>query len=104
MDGTVTILYSFANKPDGAYPTGAIAKDDQGNLYGTTLKGGEHGAGIIFQVSSGGVETILHSFRRAINETTPNGVRTDQAGNLYGTTVNGGKYDKSREIAGLSGN
>ena len=35
-----TVLYSFTNKDDGEGPTGDLAMDNSGNLYGTTHSGG----------------------------------------------------------------
>src|ERR1700733_13921640 len=39
-NGTLTILHAFSGGSDGAYPTGALMFDTQGNLYGTTVGGG----------------------------------------------------------------
>jgi hypothetical protein len=33
-------LYSFQGAPDGSGPTGRMATDDKGNLYGVTTLGG----------------------------------------------------------------
>ena len=38
--GKETVLYSFTGKADGGGPTGSLAIDSQGNLYGTTSYGG----------------------------------------------------------------
>jgi uncharacterized repeat protein (TIGR03803 family) len=40
--GTLTTLYSFEGGPDGAYPSGRLARDAWGNLYGATSAAGEH--------------------------------------------------------------
>ena len=60
-----TELHSFRGG-DGAKPidkAGLIA-DRAGNLYGTTRFGGASNAGVVFKLSPGGTETVLHSFRR----------------------------------------
>jgi uncharacterized repeat protein (TIGR03803 family) len=58
-DGTETVLYSFAGSPDdGADPWGTLIADKSGNLYGTTVSGGDGncqsiglaGCGTIFKV------------------------------------------------------
>lgn len=57
-----TVLYVFKGGVDGAEPWGGLARDEQGNLYGTTLLGGDFGLGTIFKVDPAGNKTTLHSF------------------------------------------
>jgi uncharacterized repeat protein (TIGR03803 family) len=47
---TETLLYSFANSPDGAFPIGSLIFDAAGNLYGTTEQGGAYGYGTVFKI------------------------------------------------------
>ena len=98
-DGTETTLYSFCpetNCPDGNNPLAGVIADSAGNVYGTTLNGGSHGYGSVFEVDTNGTETVLHSF--CSNENCADGqspiasLITDTAGNFYGTTYSGGKY------------
>jgi uncharacterized repeat protein (TIGR03803 family) len=57
-----TVLYSFTCGADGAYPYAGLVLRG-GNLYGTTLGGGSSGYGVVYEVpSTGGSETVLHSF------------------------------------------
>jgi uncharacterized repeat protein (TIGR03803 family) len=94
-----TVLLSFPpNQSQGAYPTGTIALDGSGNLYGVTSSGGQSQSGIVYELSpSGGswTETILHSFSSGIGNqdgAVPfGGVILDSSGNLYGTTSDGGQ-------------
>ncbi len=44
------ILYSFTGGNDGGYPSGALALDSSGNLYGTASNGGTGGAGVVFEI------------------------------------------------------
>jgi uncharacterized repeat protein (TIGR03803 family) len=60
--GTYSLLYSFQCSPDGAHPLTGLVRDSSGNLYGTTEQGGQYGYGTVFKVTSGGTETVLHSF------------------------------------------
>ena len=91
-----TTLYSFSNGADGGYPYCTLAFDAAGNLYGTTLNGGNAGNGVVFELSppaNGGTwtEQVLHSFDDASDGVLPRtGVVLDGSGNLYGTTENGG--------------
>ena len=74
--------------------------DHAGNLYGTTLSGGNlnchapDGCGVIYQLTpsgSGWVENILYTFQDGSDGANPNGgLIFDQSGNLYGTTNQGG--------------
>jgi len=101
-EGHETVLYSFcaqADCADGAQPAAGVIFDQDGNLYGTTLYGGTHGNGVIFKLTPGGQETVLHSFC-AWNGCADGGVPyaglvLDQKGNLYGTTLRGGAHNSA---------
>jgi uncharacterized repeat protein (TIGR03803 family) len=73
--------------------------DASGNLYGTTLVGGAHGAGEVFELSPsvGGswTETVIYSFTGGLDGANPAyaDVIFDAAGNLYGTTAGGGAFN-----------
>jgi uncharacterized repeat protein (TIGR03803 family) len=98
---TETVLHTFGGA-DGSFPMAGLAMDSAGNLYGTTLRGGNlsvcggSGCGGVFELSpkvgGGWTETVLHKFgaggRDGINP--QGGVILDAAGNLYGTTRGGG--------------
>lgn len=90
--GKETVLHSFTGRNgDGASPEGALAIDQAGNLYGTTLNGGTNGKGVVFKLDSAGNETVLHSFIGNGDGANPDGgLIRDNAGNLYGTTLYGG--------------
>ena len=100
--GDESVLYTFHNGValDGYWPYGSIAIDAQGNLYGTTERGGAHsihvphGDGIAFKVSPDGKETILHSFGAFNSDGVEpfGGMVLDAKGNIYGTTYIGGVY------------
>lgn len=80
---------------NGRYPSARMVFDLQGNLYGSTLEGGDGpcsgGCGVIFELSpSGGAAwnyTILYSFQNGFDGQTPDSnLLMDSNGNLYGTT------------------
>src|SRR5580700_8683445 len=43
-------------------PYAGVIRDSSGTLYGMTTLGGQGDAGVIFEVSSGGPETVLYAF------------------------------------------
>jgi uncharacterized repeat protein (TIGR03803 family) len=90
--GNLTALYSFGSiSNDGKYPEASVVFDSEGNLYGTTTKGGTYGDGTVFEINTGGNETVLHSFGATKDGKTPYGALVfDTHGNLYGTTYGGG--------------
>ena len=91
---TTDIIYSFAGDEDGEYLDTDVEIDAAGNLYGTSVLGGEFGGGTVWQlspVSGGWVHTVLYSFTGGADGGEPyKGVTLDPAGNLYGTAVTGG--------------
>lgn len=104
---TETVLYSFTGtNGDGAYPTGNLILDSEGNLYGTTQYGGISNyclggldqCGIAYKLSPNGngtwTETVIHQFASGTNDggNPAYGLVMDSLGNLYGTTGAGGTY------------
>jgi uncharacterized repeat protein (TIGR03803 family) len=90
--GNETVLYSFtAATEEDALPTG-LARDRQGNLYGTTPGGGSFGHGTVFRVDAAGSQSVLYSFTGTNGDgAVPQaGLVLDPQGNLYGTTEQGG--------------
>ena len=85
--GTLTVLHSFTNRRDGNHPDAGLIADAAGNLYGTTLSGGDGGYGTVFQLDPSGTLTVLYSFTGGSDGRSPvAGLIADAAGNLYGTT------------------
>jgi uncharacterized repeat protein (TIGR03803 family) len=98
--GKSTVLYNFTGGADGSNPGSGLARDSSGNLYGTTVYGGNLsctggigvGCGVVFKLDTSNVETVLHSFNWNDGAFPGGGVILDSSGNLYGTTTNGGAY------------
>ncbi|HEX3627693.1 MAG TPA: choice-of-anchor tandem repeat GloVer-containing protein [Verrucomicrobiae bacterium] len=84
-------LYSFTGGNDGANAVAGLAQANDGNLYGTTEKGGTNGYGTIFRITVGGALTPLYSFTGGNDGAHPYaGLVQATDGYLYGTTEDGG--------------
>jgi uncharacterized repeat protein (TIGR03803 family) len=46
-----TVLYSFRISPDGDEPLAAVLIGPDGDLYGTTLAGGQYNLGTVYRIS-----------------------------------------------------
>jgi uncharacterized repeat protein (TIGR03803 family) len=77
---------------DGSQPNSTPVLGPGGVLYGTTLDGGIHDMGTIFEMvppsAPGGswTEVILYAFTGGADNAFPNAVTLGPDGNLYGTT------------------
>jgi uncharacterized repeat protein (TIGR03803 family) len=95
LSGDYTVLHYFLGGSDGALPTAGIVMDADGNIYGTTPNGGgacsdPNGCGVVFKLTPGGVETILHAFTNGSDGGYPRaGVILDNGGNIYGVAGGG---------------
>ena len=98
---TETVLYRFANGPDGAFPYASLILDPAGNLYGATTQGGDlsgncapYGCGNVFQLKHGGsgwTLNSLHAFSYDIDGSAPiGGLLAGPNNALYGTASGGG--------------
>ncbi len=103
--GVATVLHTFTNYPDGAFPWSSLVFDTQGNLYGTTYGGGSYGYGTVFEITQLGTEMVIYSFKLPRFSSTNSHKRGDGAnpvaglvfdtqGNLYGTTKAGGVFSR----------
>jgi len=97
-----TVLYRFQGGSDGYYPGSALVADSDGNLYSTTVDGGSHSNGTVFELKRPAtldgpwLHRVLYSFVGVPtgggngDGAQPNQIVFDGAGNLYGTTDGGG--------------
>jgi uncharacterized repeat protein (TIGR03803 family) len=91
---TETVLYDFQGDTDAYYPTGNLAMDSSGNLYGTTYIGGADGPGTVYELTNSGgtwTESIVWSFTAQADGANPySGVVIGSGGTLFTTTTSGG--------------
>lgn len=83
---------------------GNMAFDARGNLFGTTVVGGnvsacqeQIGCGVVFELSPEVHDrwkyTVLHTFSNSPDGALATGVVIGPRGKLYGTTIGGGTLD-----------
>src|SRR5437762_14099549 len=98
---TTDVIFSF-EEDEGEYADTDLETDSAGNIYGTTVLGGDFGGGTVFQLRptpDGWVHTVLYSFTGGADGGEPyKGVTLDREGNLYGTaaTRGSGSWDGGR--------
>jgi uncharacterized repeat protein (TIGR03803 family) len=99
-NGALRTLYAFgmvtnANNDalDGANPAAGLVQGSDGNFYGTTYGGGTNDFGTVFEISTNGVLTNLHSFTGGNDGANPEaGLMQGSDGYFYGMTEYGGTY------------
>jgi uncharacterized repeat protein (TIGR03803 family) len=96
-NGSFSVLHTFTGGAgDGGYPAAGLVIDSSGDLYGTTVQGGQANYGTVFEIDSSGSESVLHGFAGGGKGLVPEtGVTLDKSGNLWGTTYYGGPKDAS---------
>jgi len=92
-----TVLYSdstnvLTSGSDGGSPYSGLVQGSDGNFYGTTAYGGANAYGTVYQLSSTGSFTTLHSFTGGADGGNPFGpvVEDGTSDTYYGTTYQGG--------------
>jgi len=94
-------LYSFQQGDGGYAPVAGVTIGSDGNLYGTTIRGGQYDVGTVYKLSPAATlcksfscpwtETPLYQFTDGADGGYPQGALIfDSAGNLYGTASGGG--------------
>jgi uncharacterized repeat protein (TIGR03803 family) len=98
-NGESTLL-TFWGDVNGGFPAASLIADAAGNLYGTTVLGGDlnceiggppAGCGVAFKLTPSGEELVLHVFSGSTDGAWPSAALVrDGAGNVYGTAYFGG--------------
>jgi uncharacterized repeat protein (TIGR03803 family) len=89
--GALTTIYSFSGgASDGGFPHATLTQGADGNLYGTTHKGGTFDYGTVFRITTNGTFTTLASFNNTNGAFSYAALARAEDGNLYGTTAFGG--------------
>lgn len=95
LAGEYTNLYSFDNASQGGFfPYTGLVQGPDGDLYGTTLRGGTNDAGTVFRITLSGTLTTIASFDGANGRNPEGHLVVGPDGALYGTTLIGGDADR----------
>jgi len=86
-----SVLHNFSLHSDGESPMGNLAADSEGNLYGTTVIGGNDDLGTVFELSPDPRQLGSWSFNVLYESGSDVSLILDKAGNLYGP-LGAGKY------------
>ena len=96
---TPKTLWAFTCGSDGKNPHGGLTFDKAGNLYGTTVAGGDggfctgDGCGVVFRLGVRGSLRPIYAFTGKLDGFGPGSpVVFDAAGNIYGTAPDGGEH------------
>lgn len=96
---TESVLHFFSGGSDGAVPLAGVVFDVAGNIYGTTIAGGNAictgGCGTVFKLkhnpSGSWTESVIYCFAGGSDGINPyGGLVIDSKGILYGSTYYGG--------------
>jgi uncharacterized repeat protein (TIGR03803 family) len=93
---TETVLHTIWQAVNGDEPSSGVVMDSAGNLYGTTIAGGDASCdcGVVFKLARGANDTwtyaVLHRFTGYDGAEPDANLTLDAKGNLYGTTATGG--------------
>jgi uncharacterized repeat protein (TIGR03803 family) len=100
-----SLIHTFNGSSDGGFPSGALAVDHAGSIYGTTLAGGLFQYGVVYKFVPGTNgrwnESVLHNFASTNDGYNSQGVILDSLGNVYGLAEYGGadQYGVAYEIS-----
>jgi len=91
--GSESLLYSFGGGADGATPDAGVVLDGSGNLFGTTMAGGDsacaNGCGTVFMLTQDGNKTTLGSLLEH-QGSAAGGLFMNKHGTLIGVAAQGG--------------
>jgi uncharacterized repeat protein (TIGR03803 family) len=88
--GKLTALYSFDNTHGKNQGYASLLQASGGKFYSTTIYGGANGLGVVYDISSAGLVTVLHDFNGSDGSSPPVGPVQATDGNLYSITFGGG--------------
>jgi uncharacterized repeat protein (TIGR03803 family) len=97
--GVETILHTFqgicCGGGDGSFPYSSLIIDEHGNMFGTTMNGGNSSdLGTVFRVTPDGTENVIHAFSGTDgSEPFFGNLAIGKHGTVYGAALFGGEYN-----------
>jgi uncharacterized repeat protein (TIGR03803 family) len=92
-----SVLHAFTSGADGQTPYfGDLTFDAAGDLFGTTVEGGIHNEGTLFELShqnGSWSERVAYAFGNGFAQYPASGIAFDRSGKIYGTASGGVPYD-----------
>lgn len=93
-NGEFELLHAFDGSTNGQFPYSGVLAHSDGNLYGTTINGGNNGDGIIYRITQEGSFEKLHDLFGFFDGESPEaGLIEGLDGLLYGLTTEGGNFN-----------
>jgi len=92
-----TLLHKF-NPSQGCNPNGALVLGTDGNLYGTTVRGGSSNDGVVFKITPAGKLAVLYNFDGTAGTNPAAPLIEGSDGNFYGTTTGNGTTGDFGEV------
>jgi uncharacterized repeat protein (TIGR03803 family) len=93
-NGEFELLHAFDGSTNGQFPYSGVLAHSDGNLYGTTINGGNNGDGIIYRITQEGSFEKLHDLFGFFDGESPEaGLVEGTDGLLYGVTTEGGNFN-----------
>ncbi|HEX3718462.1 MAG TPA: choice-of-anchor tandem repeat GloVer-containing protein [Verrucomicrobiae bacterium] len=89
-NGDLGVLYRLNGATDGSEPIAPLVAGANGALYGTASRGGAGGCGTVFQITTNGIFTVLHSFIGADGDNPGAALTVLSDGSVWGVTQYGG--------------
>jgi uncharacterized repeat protein (TIGR03803 family) len=84
-EGGYTIVHDFGRMTDCAHPAASLVEAPDGNLYGSTLKGGGDDIGCVYRLSLDGSFAAVYAFTWHDGYSVQDPLIVGQDGLLYGT-------------------
>jgi len=93
-NGSLKALYNFVNQCSsvGCVPVGGLVLGTDGNLYGSTYRGGPNNDGVLFKITKSGAYTQLVALKGTDGAGLVGTAMQHTNGKMYGIASTGGAY------------
>ncbi len=88
--GKLTVIHNMNGTTDGSTPYGGVIQATDGNFYGANTNGGTNSYGTLFEITTAGKFSLLHTFDLTDGQFPYSALRQHTNGIIYGGTQLGG--------------